>query len=258
MSKSWLIDARGTPEGLLVPGRPVGRAASIRLGSDGLLVGTETAQVALEWEGNPKEWFIGPWSPGQQGTSVGVGLHTARPPSRELQAVRRATDSLGNRISSWRLFRKTAGQQPVVPLYVASWQRDRITEEQHMLQWLCRLLAARPHLRHRLTDQSRMDDLVAEMSRGSLHPARVKIDRRRGTAEIGAAMAAAVLIHPLGNRPIPGDALVPRDEAVQMVFARLAANPRAAGIKIDRDQVIEALRRYYFSIPPWPFASLVR
>jgi hypothetical protein len=103
-----------------------------------------------------------------------------------------------------------------------------------------------------------MDDLVAEMTRGSLHPARVKIDRRRGTAEIGTAMAAAHLIHPLGNRPIPGDALVPRDEAVQMVFARLAVNPRAAGIKIDRDHVIEALRRYYFSIPPWPFASLVR
>jgi hypothetical protein len=100
MSKSWLIAARGTPEGLLVPGRPVGRAASLRLGPDGLLVGTATAEVTLEWEANPTEWSIGPWSPGQQGTSVGVGFHTVRAPSRELQAVRRATDSLGNRITS--------------------------------------------------------------------------------------------------------------------------------------------------------------
>ena len=158
MSKSWLIDARGTPEGLLVPGRPVGRAASLRLGSDGLLVSTETAQVTLEWEGNPKEWSIGPWSPGQQGTSVGVGL-----PYGPTSVERTAGSSTGGAEFSGEpdqqlasSSERTAGQQPVVPLYVASWQRDRIlAEEQHMLQWLLPTSRfARPHLRHRLTSRS--------------------------------------------------------------------------------------------------------
>jgi hypothetical protein len=70
-------------------------------------------------------------------------------------------------------------------------------------------------------------------------------------------MKGANIVHPLGGRPVPGDVLVDRDEAVSKIVARMTTIPYAKGAKVVSKHVEEILDAEYFNIEPWPFAALV-
>ena len=70
-------------------------------------------------------------------------------------------------------------------------------------------------------------------------------------------MRGANIVHPLGGRPVPGDVLIDRDEAVSNIVDRLAATPYSRGPRVVSKHVGEVLDAEYFNIEPWPFAALV-
>jgi hypothetical protein len=70
-------------------------------------------------------------------------------------------------------------------------------------------------------------------------------------------MKGANIVHSLGGRPVPGDVLVNRDEAVSKIVARISTGPYSKGAKVSSKHVEEILDAEYFEIEPWPFAALV-
>jgi hypothetical protein len=70
-------------------------------------------------------------------------------------------------------------------------------------------------------------------------------------------MRGANIVHPLSGRPVPGDVLMDRNEAVSKINARMAAGPYSRGLKITTKHVEEIPDAEYFTIEPWPFGSLV-
>jgi hypothetical protein len=50
-------------------------------------------------------------------------------------------------------------------------------------------------------------------------------------------MEAIGLVHPIGGRPVPGDSLVARDQAIDRVVRHIAASPYAAGVMVEREEV---------------------
>jgi hypothetical protein len=70
-------------------------------------------------------------------------------------------------------------------------------------------------------------------------------------------MRGANIVHPLGGRPVPGDVLMDRDEAVSTIVARVATGPYSKSVNVTTKHVEEILDAEYFSIEQWPFAALV-
>ena len=46
------------------------------------------------------------------------------------------------------------------------------------------------------------------------------------------------------------------EDAVAGVIGRIATNPHAVGVEIDRDRVRHFVDRRYLGVRPWPFAAL--
>jgi hypothetical protein len=69
-------------------------------------------------------------------------------------------------------------------------------------------------------------------------------------------MHAVGLRHGVMGRPVPGDTIVPADEAVEQVMAHLEHSPYAAALDIDRAHVIDLVQRHYLDVEPWPFSAL--
>jgi hypothetical protein len=70
-------------------------------------------------------------------------------------------------------------------------------------------------------------------------------------------MRGANLVHPFGGRPVPGDALVDRDEAISKILTRLSTGPYVKDVEVNSKHVEEILDAEYFDIEQWPFTALV-
>ena len=122
---------------------------------------------------------------------------------------------------------------------------------------LCLLLAKRAEVQLRLGVPIRIQNLLSDLSEHRLPVARSHLVVRTESAEIRAVMRGASTVHPLGGRPVPGDALVDRDEGASKISARLATSPYSRSPKGVSKHVEEALDDEDFNIEPWPFAALV-
>jgi hypothetical protein len=70
-------------------------------------------------------------------------------------------------------------------------------------------------------------------------------------------MDAVGLVHRYDGRPLPdGSTTWTRPSAIDAVLRRVAANRYAAGRLPSREEAAAILDREYFSVEPWPFASL--
>jgi hypothetical protein len=70
-------------------------------------------------------------------------------------------------------------------------------------------------------------------------------------------MRGANIAHQLGGRPVPGDILIDREQAVSTILNRMATIPYSKGAKANRRYAEEILDAEYFNIDPWPFEALV-
>jgi hypothetical protein len=153
-------------------------------------------------------------------------------------------------------FKRGIGVSYVVPLYAR--RNDTLLSKDAWSIWnLCVLVAKRSELQRRLGDPIRMQNLLRDLREHRLPVVRTHLAVRKESVEIRTAMRGASIVHPLGGRPVPGDQLVDRDEAVSKISARLATTPYARSLKGISRHVEEVLDEDYFNIEPWPFAALV-
>jgi hypothetical protein len=144
----------------------------------------------------------------------------------------------------------------VVPLY-ARRNGTLLSKDAWSIWNLCLLVSQRPELQPRLGDPSRTENLLRDLRGHQLSVARGHLGVRTESIQIRTAMRGANIVHPLGGRPVPGDALVDRDEAIAKIVTRLSSGPYAKGVKVDAKHVEEILDAEYFNVEQWPFAALV-
>jgi transposase len=125
------------------------------------------------------------------------------------------------------------------------------------LSFLRRFPTARTELQLRLGDPIRMENLVRDLKQHRLPVVRAHRAVRTESVEIRTAMRGASIVHSLGGRPVPGDVLVDREEAVSKIAARLATVAYSKGAKVISKHIEEILDAEYFNVEPWPFAALV-
>jgi len=153
-------------------------------------------------------------------------------------------------------FKRGIGASYVVPLYAR--RNDTLLSKDAWSIWnLCLLLAERPELQLRLGEPIRMQNLLRDLQQHHMPVVHSHLGVRTETVEIRTAMRGASILHPLGGRPVPGDILIDRDEAVSKIVARMATIPYTKGAKVVSKHVEEILDAEYFNIEPWPFAPLV-
>jgi len=126
--------------------------------------------------------------------------------------------------------------------------RDRET-----IQALMELLRTRPVLLGRLAISKRCQRLAADLHRpaGNL-PEPYPLRRRAFDASV--VVRRAGLVHPIGGRPFPDDVLASEAELLDRVEGALAG--RADATAIDRTDLVDAIRRDYLTVAPWPFQAL--
>ena len=153
-------------------------------------------------------------------------------------------------------FKRGIGASYVVPLYAR--RNDTLISKDAWSIWnLCLLLARRPELQLRLGEPIRMETLLRDLKQHQLPVVRAHLGVRTESVEIRTAMRGANIIHPLGGRPVPGDVLVDRNEAISKIVARMTTIPYSKGAKVSSKHVEEILDAEYFNIEHWPFAALV-
>ena len=257
----WLAGAHGTDDGLLIPGRPTRNAADLCLGPEHVELRAHGATSELSWKALDTNWTIDPWRqrlwPTAGAYNDSTAVHTKGIASNAVAPVLIALSAHTHRLISRDPIRHAFDHGPVVPLHRSPMQSAHNGER--TTAWaLCRLLATRPELRPRLVEGSRMDRLGSQMAQDPSGSTANDASLKRTTTEILTAMRRAKLTHPLGGRPVPGDRLVPRTEAIDLVFSRMKANPYATGVEASRDQVASLLESHYFRVDPWPFGALTQ
>ena len=145
-------------------------------------------------------------------------------------------------------FKRGRGASYVVPLY-ARLNDTLISKDAWSIWNLCILLAQRSELQLRLGEPIRMENLSRDLKHHHLPVVRARLGVRTESVEIRTAMRGANIVHPLGGRPVPGDVLVDRDEAVSKIVARMASIPYSKGAKVSSKYVEEILDAEYFSSP---------
>jgi hypothetical protein len=64
------------------------------------------------------------------------------------------------------------------------------------------------------------------------------------------------LTHTLGRRPLPDEALIDEDAAVEQVMRRLSAGRFTKDLDIGEKEVRRVLKSDFYSVKPWPFKAL--
>lgn len=264
----WLGGARFEGGALLIPGRPSSQAADLVFTPDRVEVRWQRLAVDLPWDRFDR-WPAadrsgGGW--GVVGNKARKGPRGGDPPQgaaiRVTGELRERTTDVVNRLPrGWPpvLYRtlRSLRESDLLALNARRGTDERDQASRSTVAVLAAILAARPELRRRLADRERMRRLAVDLSAHAC----VYADPgppdgiRRQTMEIGTAMRALGFRHPFG-RPIPGDPLLPLDDAVAHVVGYIAANPHAAGVEIDRERVRIFVDRRYLGVPPWPFEAL--
>ena len=258
----WLGNAQGNEDGMLFPARPTRSAVALRLGPDQVELQAHGTAVKLAWEENDRSWTVDPWRGTFWPTTMSGGDWTAIHAKGEgvnvIAPILMALAASSRRFTSRNPIRHALDHGPVVPLH-RPWTRSTygLWAERATIWALLRLLASRPKLRPRLLDQARAVRLGRDMEANKLGYVAPDAGVRRSTTEIVTAMTKAHVVHPLGGRPIPGDPLIPRNEAIDSVMHRLAENPFAKGVNVDAATVSAQLDNRYYRVEPWPFRSLV-
>ena len=70
-------------------------------------------------------------------------------------------------------------------------------------------------------------------------------------------MKGANIVHPIGGRPVPGDVLMDREEAISKIVARIDSGPYSKNVEVTTKHVEEILDAEYFNVEPWPFSAIV-
>ncbi len=266
----WLDSAYGSDRGLVIPGTPPRYAADLRLSVDGVHVEKVGINVALRWTDTGTLWHLGSYVR-RRNTVTGVRSVPSTPSGGIINAGLYARGDYVNRMvpifialtaGRRRLpftdpLKRGIGSSNVVPLYAR--RNDSLISKDGWAIWnLCVLLAQRPELQLRLGEPTRTETLVRDLTRHQLPVMRQHLGVRTESIEIRTAMRGANIVHPLGGRPVPGDVLMDRDEAVSKIGARMAAGPYSRGVKVTTKHVEEILDAEYFNVEHWPFGALVR
>lgn len=142
----------------------------------------------------------------------------------------------------------------VVPLYA---RRNATLSRDAWTIWnLCLLLAQRPELQLRLGEPIRVEKLLSDLTQHRLPVVSPHLGVRTESVEIRNAMRGANIVHPLGGRPVPGDVLIDRDEAVARIVDRIStiSHSEAGGSSKHVKEICDA---EYFDVEPWPFEAIV-
>jgi len=256
MASTWLTGAHAGPAGLVFPGLPGRRAATLVLRAGGPSVQTAGARAELPWAEAEKGWSVAHWDRGQYGGDIGVAIRANGPVVRSLQAVLVDLRSRRSRLLG-DLNSHALPDEIAVPLFTPHVVRPHLDKERATLRVLCRVLAERPDLRHRLTDVRRMDALLTELRRGAKGPVGDALHLRRRQVDIRTAMNLVGLVHRYDGRPLPDkSATWTRAAAVDAVLAYIASNRFAAPTAATRTEVTALLDREYFLIDAWPISAL--
>ena len=238
-----------------MPGHVVGHAATIRLTPAAVVVSAADIAAELRWE----DW-VDDLGPGMNGWTVGAFYYARWGPVGISLPVRGTCQDVATPVigSMGRfLTRLTAVQSdgPRVTLYTGG--RDaRVDErERHTFRALASALAQRADLRARLGDPARVRRLAAVIGGEALAWPAPAVRPRASTTVVLTAMAELGYVHPFG-RPLPGDVLPAKAEAVRQVCEHLGRRPYAQGLQISAEQVGATFEETYFGLDPWPFASL--
>jgi hypothetical protein len=264
----WLDSAYSSEKGLVIPGTPPRFAADLRLSADGVHIEKAGIDVALPWTETGRSWHLGSYVRGRKtvdrvgvpstpsGGIINAGLYARGDHANRMVPIFVALKAGRRRLPFTDPFKRGIGASYVVPLYAR--RNDTLLSKDAWSIWnLCLLLAERPELQLRLGEPIRMENLLRDLQQHHMPIVHAHVGVRTETVEIRTAMRGASILHPLGGRPVPGDILIDRDEAVSRIVARMATIPYTRGAKVVSRHVEEILDAEYFDIEPWPFAALV-
>lgn len=265
----WLGSAYGSDMGLIIPGTPPRHAADLRLSVDGVHVEKIGVDVALPWTATGKLWHLGSYVRGRNTTAQGrnvpstpsggiinAGLYARGDYVNRMVPIFIALKTGRRRLPLTDPLKRGIGSSNVVPLY-ARRNGTLISKDAWSVWNLCLLLARRPELQLRLGEPIRMENLLRDLRQHQLPVVRQHLRVRTESIEIRTAMRGANIVHPLGGRPVPGDVLMDRSEAVSKILVRIATGAYSKGVKVTTKHVEEILDTEYFNVEYWPFAALV-
>jgi hypothetical protein len=269
LTNVWLDSAYSSDSGLVIPGIPQRYAADFRLAVDGVHIEKVGIDVALPWTATGTSWHLGSYvrerNAGAQDRSVpstpsggiiNAGLYARGAYVNRMVPIFMALQAGRRRLPFTDPLKRGIGTSTVVPLYAR--RGDIVISKDAWSIWnLCLLLAQRPEMQPRLGEAARTESLLRDLKRHRLPVVLKHLGVRTESIEIRTAMRGATIVHPLGGRPVPGDVLMDRDEAVAKIVARIATDPHAKGVKVTTRHVEEVLDAEYFTIEQWPFAALL-
>jgi hypothetical protein len=264
----WLDSAYCSDTGLVIPGTPPRYTADVRVAVDGVHVERAGFDVVLPWVETGRSWHLGSYVRGRKtvdragvpstpsGGIINAGLYARGNFADRMVPIFISLQVSRRRVPFTDPFKRGIGLSYVVPLYAR--RNGTVLSKDAWSIWnLCLLLSRRPELQPRLGDLHRTENLLRDLRRHRLPVVRRHLGVRTESVQIRNAMRGANLVHQLGGRPVPGDALVDRDEAIAKIVARLSTGPYAKGATVHRKHVEEVLDTEYFNIEEWPFAALV-
>ncbi len=264
----WLDAAYCSDTGLVIPGAPPRYAADFRLSVDGVHVEKAGIDVVLPWAQTGTSWHLGSYSRGRRtvdrpgvpsipsGGIINAGLYTRGDSTNRMVPIFLSLKASRRRLPFTDPFKRGIGLSYVIPLYAH--RNDTVISKDAWSIWnLCLLLAQRHDLQPRLGELNRTENLLRDLRRHQLPVVRGHLGVRTESVQIRTAMRGANIVHRLGGRPVPGDALVDRDEAISKIVTRLSTSPYAKGVNVNPKHVEEILDAEYFNIEQWPFAALV-
>jgi hypothetical protein len=265
----WLDSAYCDDEGLFIPGTPSRYAADLRLAADGVHVEKNGIDVALPWAETGKSWHLGSYVRGgnavirdrsvpstPSGGIINAGLYTRGGYVNRMVPIFIALKAGRRRLPFADPFKGGIGSSSVVPLYARRGE-TLISKDAWSIWNLCVLLAQRPELQLRLEESTRTENLLRDLMQHRLPVVRQHLGVRMEAIAIRRAMRGTHIVHPLGGRPVPGDVLMNRDEAVSEIMTRMATGSYGKGVKITTKHVEDVLDTEYFNIEYWPFAALI-
>ena len=265
----WLDSAYSSEQGLVIPGTPPRYAADLRLSVDVVHIEKGGNEVALPWTETGRSWHLGSYVRGRKtvdrpgipsipsGGIINAGLYVRGDYVDQMVPIFLTLTAARYRLPFTDPFKRGIRASHVVPLYAH--RNDTLISKDAWSIWnLCLLLAQRPELQLRLGEPMRLETLLRDLKQHRLPVVNRHLGVRMESVEIHRAMRGANFVHPLGGRPVPGDILIDRDEAVARIVARMATIPHSKSAKAASKQIEEVLDAEYFNIEHWPFEALVR
>jgi hypothetical protein len=268
LANLWLDLAYGSDKGLVIPGTPSRYAADLRLSVDGVHVEKAGNDVSLPWTETGRSWHLGSYVRGRKtvdragmpstpsGGVINAGLYARGDYANRMAPIFVALRAGRRRLPFTDPFKRGIGASYVVPLYAR--RNDTLISKDAWSIWnLCLLLTQRPELQLRLGEPLRVQKLLDDLKQHQLPVVRVHLGVRTESVEIRAAMRRANILHPLGGRPVPGDVLVDRDEAVAKIVDRMRTISHSKGAAVSSKHVEEILDAEYLNVERWPFSAIL-